>query len=530
MDQNKTLLKVTDLTKHYDAECALKDVSFEVKRGEILGIVGANGSGKSTLLNILYGHPVIKNTGGYMGEFYIEGVKIKQNEPYDVMKLGIGMVHQEFALFNELTVAENIKLCKEHTRSITGLNRYQELSWIDDEKNRQSAEETLRTLGISLDTSSKIESLSTTMKQFVELARALNREDLKLLILDEPTAMLNDVDSKILMGLIDKVAKKGISVIFVSHRLEEVLGICDSVMVLRDGNCVNYQKSEMCTLKGLANDMVGAQIKRSEKNGRLIDKEVIMKFDAYKVAYPGEVLEELTLEVYKNEIIGITSLSGHGKLAVGKGLMDFYPTGGRLWFKGENITELSCRDRFRKGISVLCEDRKEVGLLLEHSIKDNIGFTANQVFHQYKKYPKLKILSPLNQKALAHSVDSYKSFLDIKFQSMKQPVKQLSGGNQQKVALARCLATDPEVLIISEPTRGIDIAAKEKLLDYLRIINEKNNVTLIIASSELEELQRLCDRIVVLSEGKCQAVLPPTANSGEFGIALSGIGGAINND
>ncbi len=524
MMEDDKLLEVSNITKYYGQQAVLKDVSFSLEKGQVLGLVGANGSGKSTLLNILYGNPIIKESGGFFGEVKLMGEVISGISSHDAMEKGIAMVHQEFALFNDMSVAENIKLCKEETGSFFTKGKYHEFAFINESLNVKSACETLTSLGITINPRLKVKELSTTMKQFIEIARELNREDLKLLILDEPTAVLNAVDSEILMKLVGLISKRGIAVIFVSHRLDEVIKVSDKIIVLRDGEQISCREKEACTIKKMAIEMVGEIIVTTTEKKIKTNENILMSFKNYKVDYPGELLKGLTLDVYENEIVGITSLSGQGKLAIGKGIMGFYPSSGELWFQEENISKLTYSQRIKKGISVLCEDRKEVGLLLEHSIKDNIGFTANQLFGQYKKIPELGRLSPLNHKSLEDDVNLYKRILDIKFKSHKQALRELSGGNQQKVALARCLATHPKMLIISEPTRGIDIAAKELLLSHLKKLNSELNMTLIIASSELDELRSICDRIVVLSEGICHRILPPNACPKAYGLALSGLG------
>ncbi|MBN2899324.1 MAG: sugar ABC transporter ATP-binding protein [Clostridia bacterium] len=518
---NKPILELNHVGKHYGQHEVLKDINFSLMPGKILGIIGANGSGKSTLMNIIFGHQVIKNTGGYTGVIKVDGQRMDVNYEGNATQYGIGMVHQEFALFPKLTIAENIKLGNENIVKDFAKHVLKDYLLIDHKKDQMEAQEKLESLGLEIDASMLVDHMSISVKQFIEIARELDRNHLKLLILDEPTAVLNDKDSQLLITALKKLVKKGISVLFISHRLEEVMCLCDHLLVLRDGETVGYYENGSITLDQLAIEMIGEKVQKTVSNRALDTKEVQMRFENFQVDYPGEALENFSLEIYKGEVLGITSLSGHGKLAVAKGLIGFYPTRGAIHMNGLDITNLTYQEKITKGLYVLCEDRKNVGLLLEHSIGENIVFTAQQLYRKYSK-PHFGGLMKLYDKASADkAVSKYCEQLDIVCRSHQQVVKTLSGGNQQKVCLARSLSLEPDILFVSEPTRGIDIAAKEKVLQSLIESNRKDKMTLVIASSELEELKRLCDRIVVLSEGRISAILSPDASAKEFGLAFS---------
>jgi len=518
----KTILEVKGITKYFGRHPALKDVSFSLKSGEILGLVGANGSGKSTLMNILYGNPVIAETGSYAGSVLMSGNAVSIGNTKDAIELGIGMVHQEFALFPMMSVTENIKICKENIHESYGRVFTKEYALINKGQNHDDASAVISQLGIGLDGALLIRDLSTNMKQFVEIAREIDRKDLKLLILDEPTAVLNHKDSEILMSILRQLSGKGIGIIFISHRLDEIKSVCSKVMVLRDGEVVSTYEGDAIEHDQLAEDMIGGEIVKTVKMNRVIKEKTIIAMKDYSVDYPGDEVKGLDLEIYEGEILGITSLSGHGKLGVAKGLMGMYPVSGTISLGGTDVEKEPYIDLIKKGVYVLCEDRKEIGLLMGHSIKENIIFTANQALNRFSHKSILGALSFLNHHQANKHVAACIERLDINCRSKGQRVSELSGGNQQKVCFARALSIQPKVLFVSEPTRGIDIAAKERILASVRDVNEKEGTTVIVASSELEELIRICDRIVVMCEGKLSKILPTTATPLEFGNALSG--------
>lgn len=516
-----TFLKVKNISKFYGKHQVLKDITFSLDKGEILGLVGANGSGKSTLMNIIFGHQVIKTTGGYIGEITLDGKVLNSDQNDKAMDFGIGMVHQEFALFPKLTIAENIKLCNENTfgsKHKAYLNKYKLIRRKQDD---HEAQKRLKSLGIDINPEIMVQDISTNIKQFIEIARELDRHHLKLLILDEPTAVLNTRDSQLLIEALESLKQKGVSILFISHRLEEVMKVSDKLLVLRDGEMVSFRHKEETDIHQLALEMIGEKVQKTISKKDKAKKDIQLSFRNYQVHYPGEMLKDFTLDIFKGEILGITSLSGHGKLAISKGLIGFYPSQGNLLLNGQDISELSYREKIRKGIYVLCEDRKNVGLLLNHSIEDNIVFTAQQLYKKYSKDYLGGLLKRYDKKAADQEVNKYIEELDIICRSPKQAVHSLSGGNQQKVCLARSLSLAPSILFVSEPTRGIDIAAKEKVLKCLMDFNRHQGMTLIITSSELEELQRLCDRIVVISEGKIASILAPDASAKDFGLAFS---------
>lgn len=515
------VLEIRNLEKYYGQNKVLNDVNLSIRKGEIYGLIGANGSGKSTLMNILFGNSVIAETGGYKGDVLFEGEGVHIRSTTDAIKRGIGMIYQEFVLIPEMTVAENIKLTRENTKNIFRNILKPELSYIDKKKDNEEAEEALEQLGFQIDNSYLVKNISVNAKQFVEIAREVDRKDLKLLLLDEPTAVLNEEDAGKLMKVLKELAKKGTSILFCSHRLHEICEVCDHVTVLRDGKVVSdYAKNELDT-KTLAKDMIGYEVTAVKKEHQSQEKKEIVSFKDFSVYMPGEFLDSINLSIYQGEILGLTSLSGHGKLAVGYGVMGLFPVKGEFLLGEEEVDVKNVQKNIEKGIFLLPDDRKNMGLLLEHSVRDNIvfsGFYGRNLFQ--KKVG--GFFSVKDKKGIERYVEEQIEKLEIKCESADQKTKELSGGNQQKVCIARAVLVAPKVLFVMEPTRGVDIGAKEKILDMLVQINREQGTTIVVASSELEELKRISDRIAVFCEGRLSGILPPDASEEEFAFAFTG--------
>ncbi|WBW99009.1 sugar ABC transporter ATP-binding protein [Oceanirhabdus sp. W0125-5] len=524
----KSVIKINNLSKSFGNVEALKNVDFELREGEIHGLIGANGSGKSTFLNILFGNPKIEETGGYSGEIIVDGDKKKISSPSASIKSGIGMIHQEFALISNMNVAENIKINREQAYGITEKLFGRSFAYINKKKNHEDAQEILNTLGIKLNTNIKVCNLSTSMKQFIEIAREIDKENLKVLMLDEPTAVLNKEDSDTLIEILKGIAKRGTAIIFVSHRLEEVVNLCDKATILRDGEVAAVYDKEEFNIEKIAEDMIGHKVVKVQREKKEISKETILSFENFAVNMPGEEASEVNLNINKGEILGITSLAGHGKMALGYGIMGMYDTEGTVNYKGENLDLNDSGKIIDKGIYMLPDDRKNMGLLLNHSVRDNVIFAALQNKNRFLKRFFIDSLGMLNKKESHEHVEHAIEKFNIKCSSMYQSVRELSGGNQQKVCIARGVALNPEVLFVAEPTRGVDIGAKERILDMLLNINEEKNTTIVIASSELEELKRVCDRILVMYEGKVFKILDPDSDDRDFALALSGERGVMS--
>lgn len=517
------MIKTINLSKKFSDIYAFKNINFHLKKGEIHGIVGANGSGKSTFLNVLFQDRNINLTGGYEGKIIFDGKELNINTTREVIELGIGKVYQEFALVNNLDIASNIKINSNNFLGVRDKNIKKDFLYIDRDKNEKDAKEILEEMGIDIDVKSSIKNLNVSLKQFIEIAREVSNRNLKVLFLDEPTASLNKEDTEMFMKIVKSLKKKGISIIFISHRLDEVVELCDEVTVFRDGEIVaNYQK-ENFDIEKIAIDMIGKQVtKVVNKNRKNDKKENILELKNLSVVGKNNGISDINLNVKKGEILGITSLAGHGHTDISYSVMGLYKTDGDIIYKGENLNNSKTNRVIENGIIMVPDERKERGLLLESNIVDNIIFTSCYSKGKFLKYPKLKGLSILDRNLINLTVDKCIEEYNIKCSSKLQKVRELSGGNQQKICIARAVLTEPEILFVSEPTRGIDIFSKEIILDTLVKINEEKNTTIIMASSEIEELKRICDRVVVMYEGKIFDILSPEDDDEIYSLAISG--------
>jgi simple sugar transport system ATP-binding protein len=521
---SKTLLELKNVGKSFGSNQVLKDVNFTLDEGEILGLVGENGAGKSTLMNIIFGMELIHETGGFTGEIIFDGKPINFKNPIEALEAGIGMVHQEFSLIPGFTVAENITLNMEETiPSFVSKVLGKKLDTIDVEKNKKLSEESLNKLGMDLNVNELTSEMPVGHKQFIEIAREIRRKDVKMIILDEPTAVLTESEANMLIASIKRLQALGIAIIFISHRLREILDACDNVVILRDGAIVENRPAEGLDVNQVARRMVGEmeaepEAEKDERN--LDDNDIILDSRGLWVDMPGEAVYDATFKVRRGEIFGIAGLAGQGKLGIPNGILGTYPVGGELIFNGEDLKLGDTARILDKKIAFVSEDRRGVGLLLNEEIFMNIAFNAMQVENKFTK--KIMGIRFRDEDKMIENANAYINSLAIKCSGPNQAVGQLSGGNQQKVCLAKAMTMEPELLFVSEPTRGIDIGAKRLVLDSLKDLNRNENTTIVMVSSELEELVSICDRIAVVCEGKIAGILPPTASAEEFGLLMSG--------
>lgn len=514
-----TILEFKNVSKAYHGNKVLKDISFTVKAGEIHGLIGENGAGKSTLMNLLFGMPVIHETGGYDGDVLFHGKKVNFTSPADAMRHGIGMVHQEFMLIPGMTVFENIKLNHEPTSKMW-LNKFLpgKLKFLDFAKMRADSKKALTKVGMAIDETQVIEGLPVGHKQFIEIAREVDSQHVQLLVFDEPTAVLAESEADTLLKTMRHLAKDlNIAILFISHRLQEVEDICDKVTIIRDGEHIgnfsqgNIDKEKMAEL--MVGRKVGLEIPKSAH--RSTSSESHLELKNFSVQMPGERVKSIDLKIQKGEILGIGGLAGQGKLGISNGVAGLYPTSGEVVFEGKKIKLNNPLASLKLGMGFLTEDRRHVGLLLDDSIANNIVFTSLNVKNDFLRG--LFVDEPLVQK---HARDMIK-LLDIRCQGPHQATRRLSGGNQQKVCLSRVMTLDPKILFVSEPTRGVDIGAKRLILETLVKLNEEKGITIVITSSELLELKAVADRIAIVSEGKISNILSPNAPDKEFGLAMA---------
>ncbi len=348
---------------------------------------------------------------------------------------------------------------------------------------------------------------------------------MKILVLDEPTAVLTESEAETFLKTLKRLSAKGIGLIFISHRLQEVLDVCDRIIVLRDGRVIRDIPTSEADIRSIASWMVGREIKESSTQVNKREKTkrpVVLSVQNLQVDMPGEKVKNVSFDAFGGEILGIGGLAGQGKLGIPNGIMGLFPSRGTVLLDGKELKLNDPLSSLRSGLSFISEDRRGVGLLLDESIALNIAFTAMQVHERFIKKLLGGFIKWRNEEELYQYAEDYIKKLDIKCTGPNQRVIELSGGNQQKVCVAKVLATSPHVLFASEPTRGIDIGAKQLVLDVLKEFNEKLGTTIIVTSSELQELRSVCHRIAIVSEGEIADILPADAPLEEFGLLMLG--------
>ncbi len=526
MSAEVPLLKMENIGKDFFGNRVLTDVSFSLMPGEIMGLVGENGAGKSTLMNILFGMSVIQETGGHEGKIFIDGNQVNFQNPHDALDAGIGMVHQEFSLIPGFTATENILLNRESTKYNPLVEVFGDrLKTLDRTEMLARSTKAIDKLGVAISPDTLISEMPVGHKQFTEIAREIDRRKTRLLVLDEPTAVLAESEATVLVDALKKLSAQGIAMIFISHRLQEIIDLCDKLIVLRDGRVIQEVKTTETNVRQIASWMVGRKIAADPAQAEGTERkfgEVILKTENLWVDMPGETVRDVSIEVRRGEILGLGGLAGQGKVGISNGIMGLYVAGGKVFVRGKQIKLNDPDASLKEGMAFVSEDRHGVGLLLEEGIDWNIAFTALQVQEKFVKNMCCGLIKWRDDKAITCCTENYIKALEIRCTGPKQRAIELSGGNQQKVCLAKAFAVAPEILFVSEPTRGIDVGAKKLVLDTLRSVNEKTGTTIIMTSSELEELRSICDRIAIINEGKVSGILPAKSPAEEFGLLMLG--------
>lgn len=501
----KNILEMKEITKTFPGVKALDEVSITVEDGEIHFIVGENGAGKSTLMKVLSG---VYKHGSFAGAIVFDGEVRQFNGIKDSEKAGLAIIYQELALIPELSVFENIYLGHEITNG-KGI--------IDWNETIVNAVEQLKKVKLDVNPSEKVGRLNIGKQQLVEIAKAMSK-DVKLLILDEPTAALNEDDSENLLQLLVELKKHGITSIMISHKLKEVTAIADRVTVIRDGKTI-------CTLAGdeisenvIIKNMVGREIEDIyPKRDNFIKNEVILEtknwsaFDTSKKKY---VIKDANIKLKKGEVVGIAGLMGAGRSEFALSMFGNprnYNLSGEMLLNNKVVNYKHPREAIKAGIAYVSEDRKGDGLILGQDVKQNITI-AN-----LKRLAKMGVI---NQNEEIIDSENYRKQLNIKTPSINQTVSNLSGGNQQKVALSKWLFTNPDVLILDEPTRGIDVGAKFEIYSLMNKLIE-DGMSIIMISSELPELLAMSDRLYVVAEGKVTGELSKTEATQENVMKLA---------
>ena len=523
MENNNTpLLEMRNIKKDFFGNQVLTDINLTLKAGEVLGLVGENGAGKSTLMKILFGMDVIRETGGYEGEVLLNGQAVKFATPFDALAAGIGMVHQEFSLIPGFTAAENILLNREPTKhNLVSEIFGSRLDTLDYKAIAERSENAIDKMGVKISADMVISDMPVGHKQFTEIARELSKDQLKLLILDEPTAVLTEKEAESLLASIRSMSAQGISVIFITHRLHEILAVCDKVVIMRDGYVVKESPAKEIDVPEITRWMVGRNVDLAAAAAEaraLPDARTIMSIRKLWVDMPGETVRNIDLDIKEGEILGIGGLAGQGKLGIPNGIMGLYEAGGTVEFEGKPIPLNSPRTCLDASLAFVSEDRRGVGLLLDESLEWNVAFSAMQIQNKFLR--DFGLFKWRDERAIHAVTNQYIDELKIKCTGSKQKAKELSGGNQQKVCLAKAFALQPKFLFVSEPTRGIDVGAKALVLEALKRFNRESGVTVVVISSELEELRQTCDRIAIVSGGRIAGILPATESSEAFGTLM----------
>lgn len=469
---NNYILTLKNITKEFPGVKALDDVTINIERGTIHGLVGENGAGKSTLIKVLAGIYQPNK-----GEIILDGKPCRFNSPIEARRAGISVVHQEIKLAEPLSVAENMFLGNVQLKN--GL--------VDWKGMRRRAREIVEDLGMDIDINAQVSSLTVAKKQIVEIMHAINNNS-RILIMDEPSAVLTDRELEVMFRIVKQLRDEGITIIYISHRLDEIFGLCSNVSVLRDGCHIDTIPLASVDRQGLINMMVGREM------GQEYPKEVgnvggtILEVKNLSRG----ILQDISFEVKSGEVFGISGLVGAGRTELARAILGIdKPESGEVYVRGKKVHYRTFADAIRDGLGLIPEDRKLQGLVQIMSVKRNTTLV------NMKRVLRAGVISSSLEEKLSKE---YADKLHVVTPSMETEVQYLSGGNQQKVVIAKWLFQNSEILFLDEPTRGIDVGAKAEIY---RLINRmaKEGKTIIMISSEMPELLGLCDRIMVMHEG-----------------------------
>ncbi|MED4599817.1 sugar ABC transporter ATP-binding protein [Paenibacillus validus] len=470
------ILEMENINKSFSRVPVLKNAHFELRKGEVHALMGGNGAGKSTLMKIL--------TGVYTkdsGTILLEGSKVEFNKPKDAERSGIAMIFQEFSLIPTLTVAENIFLKHEPRRGLPFS--------IDGKEMVRRSREILNDLDVQIDPNATVDSLSVGYWQMVEIAKALSK-NARILVMDEPTASLSESETRSLFQLVKRLKHAGISIVYISHRMAEIFEICDRITVMKDGQNVLTEECSRISMEQVIVSMLGketASFEWQERQYELTPEPVVQ---VRNLAY-GSRVRNVSFDLYPGEIVGLAGLMGSGRTEIAEAIFGIrQPEAGEILIRGKKIKNV--RDAIGQGVALVPENRRKQGLILDHSVRSNVMLTN---IYQLSKH------LFVNDYAGTNMTNHYIQKLNIKTDGPDKIVKLLSGGNQQKIVLAKWLAKNPTLLILDEPTIGVDIGAKSEIVEIVRELADRG-ISVLVISSELQELLALSDRILVLYNGE----------------------------
>jgi ribose transport system ATP-binding protein len=470
------ILEMKGISKSFNGNKVLQDTHFELRRGEVHALMGGNGAGKSTLMKIL--------TGVYeldAGHIRLNGNVVQIKKPNDAEKQGISMIFQEFSLVPELTVAQNVFLGREPKGA---------LGFIDDKKSVQSTKQLLKDLNVDMKPNDLVANLGVGYWQMTEIAKALSKET-KILIMDEPTSSLTKRETEVLFEFIERLKRKGISIIYISHRMEEIFQICDRITIMGDGKHLITANTNEMNMQSVVQYIAGKNMEKFEWKQRkgILNKPVVLQVKNLKT---NNRVNGVNFELKQGEVLGVAGLMGSGRTETLRALFGIdQTTAGEIFIKGIKTTFRSPKDAIKNGIALVPEDRRVQGLVLDHEVKDNI------LLPSLSKISKFLVSDSKGNKISEEWVKR----LDIKTDTIFKASRLLSGGNQQKIVFAKWLANSPEIILLDEPTSGIDIRAKSEIIDMIRNLADEGK-SIVIVSSEMTELLAVSDRILVFHEGK----------------------------
>jgi len=475
------IIEMNDIYKSFYHVRVLSGVSFNLFPGEIHALMGENGAGKSTLIKILTG--IYKKD---KGSIFYKGNETVFKGPKEAERAGISIIHQELNIIPDLTVTDNFFLGKEKT--------YKRTPFIKTKEMIAKTEETLKSLGIQLDPNKLMAECSVGEQQMVEIARAVSEKS-EVLIMDEPTAALTEREIKTLFKVMDQLRNQGVAIIYISHRMEEIFQMCDRITVLRDGKSIGTKQVKETNFEEIVKMMVGRELGERFPDRTVTPGEVCFKVENLNV---DERIKNINFEVRRGEILGVAGLMGAGRTEIMEGIFGVRKgVKGTLYIDGKKLSVKGPRESIKHGIGFVTEDRKGDGLVLELSVKENVILP---------NFSRVSSKGFLQKKREESFVDELIKKLSIKTAGRDQIVKSLSGGNQQKVVVGKWLGIEPKVLILDEPTRGVDVGAKKEIYEIMNELTE-HGVAIIMVSSELPEILGMSDRIMVIHEGKITAII-----------------------
>lgn len=480
--EKKPFLQMKGIFKAFSGVQALDDVELKVYKGEVLALLGENGAGKSTLMKILSGVYTKDEGSIFINEEKVDIKGIKQAE-----KLGISIIHQELSVLPNLKIYENIFLGNEKYKGI--------FNKLDKDYMKAESKKLLSTIGFTIDEDTLVKDINIGEMQMIEIIKAISKKS-KLIIMDEPTTALTEVETERLFKVINKLKDEGISIIYISHRLDEIFKICDRVNVLRDGKYVGEVKVEDTTKDDLITMMVGRKLEEQFPYKKIENGDTLLEVN--NLFYKNKV-KNVSFEVRAGEILGLAGLMGSGRTELAKTIFGEYKkTSGYIYINDKKVSISSPKEAIENGIAYLSEDRKKEGIILNMSVGNNISLC------NLKKYE--NSIKKIDKEKELKEVDEYIKKLSVKTPSVKQIIKNLSGGNQQKAIIAKWIMISPKILIIDEPTRGIDVGAKKEIYEVLNEIKGLGKAIIMI-SSDMPEVLGISDRILVMSEGNLSGEL-----------------------